>query len=244
MLPVGETREMPGIPLVAAIVLLVIVTPALAQTPGTAKEIWPKLTATVELWPKTSLQVWSEKQDGEDFDFNQWKVGALVSYRMKRMAKVLHHEIDEENAHNLSLGAGYEYLQTEQNGTTKRENRILLQATPRYVLHLGLGVLFQDRSRVEFRWTGGDFSVRYRNKLTVQRPFKANVFRFTPYAFGEMFYDGRHHSWNQSQYAFGVQVPYKKRLMLDTYYLRQNCTTCSQNPLSVFGVTLNIYFRR
>lgn len=69
------------------------------------------------------------------------------------------------------------------------------------------------------------------------------LYEFTPYATGELFWDRNHHSWNQNQYAFGVQLPYKRHLMVDTYYLRQNCTTCSEDPLNVWGVTLNLYFR-
>ena len=133
-------------------------------------------------------------------------------------------------------------MQTNQNDKIKREHRIILQATPKYIP--GAGVLVQDRNRVEFRWNDGTYDFRYRNELTIDRPFKLSAFRFTPYAAGELFWDRNHHSWNQNQYAFGVQLPYKKRLMLDTYYLRQNCTTCNQDPLNVFGLTLNLYFRR
>lgn len=228
--------------LIATTLLFLIGKDTLGQTSATATEVWPKLTATVELGSNTRIQLWGQKQDGEDFDFNEWKIGALVSYRMKRILKPHLGDIDEENEHNLVLGGGYEYLHTDQNNETKREHRIILEGTPRHIL--GPGVLLQDRNRVELRWVDGNFSARYRNRFTVQRAFKASGFRFTPYASGELFYDGNHHSWNQNQYAFGVQWPYKKRLMLDTYYLRQNCTTCSQDPLNVFGVTLNVYFRR
>jgi len=30
--------------------------------------------------------------------------------------------------------------------------------------------------------------------------------------------------------------------MLNTYYVRQNCTTCTTNPLNVAGITANFYF--
>jgi hypothetical protein len=228
--------------LLAGFVLIFTGGNTLGQTSSTSKEFWPKLTGSVELRPKTRVQFWWQKQDGEDFDFNESKVGAIFSYRMKQIVKPHRRDIDDENEHTLVLGAGYEYLQTVQNGTTKREHRIIMQSSPRYLHDTGL--LLQDRNRVELRWVDGNFSARYRNRLTVQRGFKVDKFRFTPYTSGELFYDGNHHSWNQNQYAFGVQLPYKNRLMLDMYYLRQNCTTCSQDPLNVFGVTLNLYFRR
>jgi hypothetical protein len=137
---------------------------------------------------------------------------------------------------------GYEYLRTTQNDQTKSENRIIIQATPRYIP--GAGFLLTDRNRIEFRWVNGSYDARYRNKLTLDRHLRLKKLGFTPYASGELFYDRNHHSWNENQYAFGVQMPYKRHLMLDTYYLRQNCTTCSQDPLNVFGLTLNLYFGR
>jgi uncharacterized protein DUF2490 len=228
--------------LMATVLLVLIDSNSAGQTSSTAKEVWPAVHATFELQPKTRLLVFVEKHNGEDFSLAQWKVGAIVSYRMKRILEAHRSDIDEENEYNLVVGGGYEYVQTNQNDETKREHRIILQSTPKYIP--GAGVLMQDRNRVEFRWTDGAYNFRYRNKLTIDRPFKEGVFRFTPYAAGELFWDRNHHAWNQNQYAFGVQLPYKRRLMLDTYYLRQNCTTCSQDPVNVFGVTLNVYFRR
>jgi hypothetical protein len=216
---------------------------ALGQTPdSTATEFWPSVKTNIELRSKTRLQLEIGKRDGEDFDYLQWHAGAMLSYRMKPMLKSRREETDEENEHNLVIGVGYEYLRTTQNDETKSENRIIVQATPRYMP--GAGFLLTDRNRIEFRWVNGSYDMRYRNKLTIDRRLKLQNFSFTPYASGELFYDRNHHSWNENQYAFGAQLPYKRRLMLDVYYLRQNCTTCNENPLNVWGLTLNLYFRR
>ncbi len=34
------------------------------------------------------------------------------------------------------------------------------------------------------------------------------------------------------------------RLMLDTYWLRESCTSCSQGSVNMIGVTFNLYFRQ
>lgn len=65
------------------------------------------------------------------------------------MVNLRHHDIDEENEHNLVLAGGYEYLHTNQNNQIKREHRIVLQPTAKYIP--GAGVLVQDRNRIEFR---------------------------------------------------------------------------------------------
>jgi hypothetical protein len=213
-----------------------------AQTPTTEKEFWPKLNATFELRPGTRLQVFTQLQNSEDSSYYQMNAGAMINYRMRRIAFRSQSAIDEEDEHQLVIGAGYEYLRTIQSGDPKGENRIIVQGVGRH--RPGADFLLADRNRLEFRWVNGVYDFRYRNKATVSRSFRVNKFRLTPYASGELFWDRNHHSWNENQYSFGVQLPYKKRLMLDTFYLHQNCTTCSQQHIDVFGLTLNLYFKR
>src|SRR5262249_54388781 len=86
------------------------------------------------------------------------------------------------------------------------------------------------------------YNFRYRNRLTVERPFKIKKLRLSPYAAGELFWDRNHHAWNENQYAFGIQWPIRKVFKLNTFYLRQNCATCSTDPLSVLGLAEIFYF--
>jgi hypothetical protein len=104
-------------------------------------------------------------------------------------------------------------------------------------------LLVRDRNRVEFRWVDGVYSTRYRNLLTLETDFLVHGVRFTPFGSAEVFYDGPKHSWNEEWYTAGVQLPYKRRLMLETYYRRENCPTCSPARWNVGGATLNVYFR-
>jgi hypothetical protein len=207
-----------------------------------ATEFWPKLNLNFDLRPRTRLQVMVAKENGEEFGFSQLKTGATISQRMKRIVRRHTDNADEENDYNLVVGVGYEYLRTTQDGGVKHENRLLVETTPRHAP--GLGLLITDRSRIEFRWVDSAYNFRYRNKLTVNRSFKAGKLNLTPYASGELFWDRNHHAWNENQYSFGVQFSRRKRLMVDLFYLRQNCTTCKQDPLNVFGVTLNLFFRQ
>jgi len=228
--------------LVAAGLLLTISARAFGQTSNSATEAWPAVRANIDVQPRIGVQVTAEKHNGEDAAESQWKVGAILNYRMRQILTRLRDDIDAENHYNLVVGGGYEFIQTNQINGTKREHRVIVQSTPKYIP--GGGVLVQDRSRAEFRWVNGVYNFRYRNKLIADRALKISKVRFTPYASGELFWDRNRHAWNQNQYAFGVQLPYKKLLMLDTYYLRQNCTTCAEDPVSVFGIRLNFYFRK
>jgi hypothetical protein len=207
--------------------------------PDSGSQGWFTANAAIDFRPGTRLQVSEELQIGDGF--REWTTGAMLSYRMKRIVDLRHDDIDDEKEHYVVLATGYEYLRTNQNGKIKNEHRVPIQGTGRH--NPGLGFLLTDRNRVELRWVNGDFDLRYRNKLVIERPLKAEGIRFTPYASGELFYDRNHDSWNENHFSFGVQVPYKKLLMLDTYYLHKNCTTCNPNHVDAFGVTLNIYFK-
>jgi hypothetical protein len=214
----------------------------MSQTPDTGWETRPKVVAEIDLLPRTRIETWGELEHGVNFSFQRWRTGAIVSRRLKPILKPHRHDINEEKEHHLVFGAGYEHLHTVQNGSLKIENRIITQVTPHYVP--GAGVLLTDRNRAEFRWVNGAYDFRYRNKLVLERPLEIHGFVFIPYASGEIYYDRNHHDWNQSQYGFGVQFPYKRLLMVDTYLLHQNCTSCSQNPINMLGLTLNLYFRQ
>jgi uncharacterized protein DUF2490 len=204
-------------------------------------EVSPKIVSIVELVPRTRIESWGELQHGVDFTFNRWRGGALLERRLKPIVKAQGNYIDANDEHYLVLGAGYEYLHTVQNGSKRIENRAIAQATPRLLVGK---VLLIDRNRTEYRWVNGAYDFRYRKKLTAIARFQRGSFKFKPYVSGELYYDRNHHSWNQNQYGFGVQFPYKKRWMLDTYLLHQNCTTCTQHSVNMVGATLNLYFRQ
>jgi hypothetical protein len=230
----------PTVCLLALFTLLNLNQTSAGQTSDTGWETRPKVTAAIDVLPRTRFQNWVEPQHGVDFSFQRWRTGAIVSHRMKPILKTHPEEIDEEKEYYLVFGGGYEYLHTVQNGKTMIEDRVIVEATQHLVL---AGLMLGDRNRGEFRWVNGAYDFRYRNKLVISKPFETS-FGFTPYGSGELYYDRNHHSWNQSQYGFGVQFPYKKLLMLDTYLLHQNCTSCSQNPVNMLGITLNFYFRQ
>ena len=216
-------------------------TNAVAQSSTAEDEFWPRLNGYTQLGKASRLLVFTGLDKGEDFPYSQWKVGGQFSYQLGRMNRPHILDIDRDKEHHLPLAAGYEYLETTQPGKESHENRISVLATPS--LRPGARLFMADRNLVEFRWKNGDYSTRYRNRLTVEMALQAGHFRFTPYASGEVFYGWSDHSWNESQVSLGLHVPYRRLFMLDAYYLRQDCDTCTPNPLNVFGLTLNLYFR-
>ncbi len=214
---------------------------AQSQTATTEAEFWPAVDAHFQLPGNYRLLGFVGLKKGEEFPYQQLDTGLGLGYQWKAIAKSHLQNIDLDKEHAFLFGGGYEYLRTLQSGKVKYENRMTLEVT------LGFRplsrILVRDRNRVEFRWVNGVYSTRYRNQLSLEYDILIHKFRLTPYASVEVYYDGAKHSWNEEQYTTGLQWPYKRLLMLDVYYLRQNCATCNPAYLNVGGLTLNFYLR-
>jgi hypothetical protein len=212
-----------------------------SETPTTGTEVWAEVDAHAQLSQNLRVLAFGGTQQGVGFPYQQWYAAAGLGYQFKPILKSHLENIDPDKEHHFVVAGGYDFLQTNQTGKTKDESRVILEAIPGF--RPPAGFLVRDTNRVEFRWVNGVYSTRYRNKLDVERDFLVHGFRFTPYGYAEVFYDGATNSWNQEYYSAGIQWPYKRFLMLDTYYLLQKCPTCKPANANVAGMTLNFYFR-
>ena len=177
---------------------------------------------------------------GEDFAYQELNAGVGLGYQWRQISRPHLENIDPDKEHNFLFGGGYERIDTLQSGTMGDENRVVLQALAGF--RPASRVYLSDRNRVEFRWVNGTYSTRYRNLVFGEYDITMHNFRLSPYASVEAFYNGAVGSWNEEQYTAGIEWPYKRILMLQTYYLRQNCTTCNPAHLNVGGLTLNLFF--
>jgi hypothetical protein len=209
-----------------------------AQADSEAQQaFWPELDVYVKINPKWRLMffAYASKELAPD-DKAQGQVGAHVDYLMNR---------------RLSLRAGYRYGLSFAGDERQREHRILFEQTARQPLPAGL--LLSDRNRQELRIINGNFSVRYRNRVTLEREFAPRSFTLTPYAAGEIFYDTRYQTFNRNRLTAGVKLPLLRRfkpfneneqstpgrsLSLDLYFARQNDSRPTPERVNALGVRL------
>jgi hypothetical protein len=220
-----------------------------AQEPTTRNEFWPGLEVYINVKPKVRLyllgSISKTIEDGELFNAQSYEaqVGAHVDY------------IPNEH---LILRAGYRYGRAiGENDDGFREHRILADQILRKLLPGDL--LLTDRNREEFRFIRGDFSFRYRNRVTIEREFQLSGLpllrtrSITPYVSGEIFYDTRFGVWNRNRYAVGVvqslrrgpilkQLLPKRAINLDLYLMRQNDSRSSPSHVNALGAALVFYF--
>jgi hypothetical protein len=210
---------------------------AAQEETGAQDEFWPEVEVYVRLDRKWRLVLAADLNGTRESKKElEGHVGAHADYRVNK---------------TFSLRAGYRYGSSLKEGGGYQENRIVFDQTAR--LPLPSKLLLSDRNREELRFLSGDFSARYRNRLTLEREFVVRAYTFTPYASGEIFYDTRFHVFNRNRLTAGVQLPLgkglspfrehhellpRKSLSLDLYFTHQNDSRSKPNHVNALGATL------
>jgi hypothetical protein len=218
--------------------------PAKAQESDTRNEFWPEIDVYINVKPKVRIYLIGTTsktvEDGEIRNAQglQAQIGAHVDYI--------------PNDH-LILRTGYRYgTSVGDAGEPFKEHRLLTEQTLRKLLPGDL--LLSDRNREDFRFVDGDFSFRYRNRVTIER--EVHLFRgrtITPYASAEFFYDTRSSAWNRNGFAVGFQQSLRRgplrrmvlparQVILDLYYIRQNDSRSEIQHVNAIGAALVFYF--
>ena len=232
------------ISILAVFLLLIRLQAASAQEPATRKEFWPEIDLYITVKPKVRLYltgtVSKSVEDGElrNAQGYEGQIGVHVDYIPNK---------------HVILRTGYRYgTSVGSNSEPFKEHRLLTEQTLRQLLPGDL--LLSDRNREDFRFVNGDFSFRYRNRVTLERElplFKGRT--ITPYVSAEIFYDTRYNTWNRNRWAVGVQqslrrgplrkmlLP-KRQVILDLYYMRQNDSRSDIEHVNAIGAALTFYF--
>ena len=217
---------------------------ARAQQPTTRNEFWPEIDVYINVKPKVRLYllgtVSKSVEDGElrNAQGFEAQIGAHIDYL--------------PNEHVI-LRAGYRFgTSVGQTAEPFKEHRLLTEQTLRKLIPGEL--LLSDRNREDFRFVNGDFSFRYRNRVTIEREFHLFKRRsITPYVSGEVFYDTRYRIWNRNRLAAGVQTSLrrgpvrkmllpKRQVILDLYFMRQNDSRSEIQHTNELGAALTFYF--
>ena len=217
---------------------------AKAQQSVTRNEFWPEIDVYINVKPKVRLYligtISKSVEDGEIRNAQGFEAqfGAHIDYI--------------PNDH-IILRTGYRFGTSVGDADEPyKEHRLLTEQTLRKLLPGDL--LLSDRNREDFRFVNGDFSFRYRNRVSIER--EVNLFKertITPYVSAEIFYDTRTSAWNRNRLAVGFQqslrrgplrkmlLP-KRQVILDLYYMRQNDSRSETQHVNAIGAALAFYF--
>jgi hypothetical protein len=221
----------------AVLFLLLAAVPAISQQTA---QFWPEIDTYIKLDPTFRLMFNASttqeagKTVGAQFGAN-FDIFTKPLVKLKRFTVF---QLDESKSRPLTFRIGYNRLPTPGKPS---ENRVVLDATPRFPLKAGF--LVTDRNRADLRWINEDFSWRYRNRLMVERTFAIHHYHFTPYVRGEAYYVSTAGKWSRTTEDIGCLFPIRRRAEIETYYEHMNDTSKAPNQQKHgFGLTLSLYF--
>jgi hypothetical protein len=221
----------------AALAVVSCAAPVRAQT----TQVWPELSVFTRLNDRMRFyflattvkesRTSTEGEFGPNFDFY------LRPFKeRKRLAGL---RLDESKNRFLLVRVGYRYLDSFTDDPD--EHRVLIEATPRYPLKGE--VLVSNRGRIEARFIDGEYSWRFRSRLSVEKEWSIGPVRMNPYVRGEVFYDSRFAAWSRTEWIAGAAFPLNRRLELEGYFDYQHDTGGNPNRrVHAVGTVLNLYF--
>jgi hypothetical protein len=226
--------------LLAALLIVFMGADAGAQT----TQLWPELSTYVKLTDQARLYFLATTvKEGRDSTSGEF--GPNLDIHIHAFGVREHwagFRLDESKNRTLLVRIGYRYLPT-YTGDDPVENRGVLEATARYPLIKG-GVLVSNRSRMDFRFIEGEYSWRYRNRLSIEREFPVGRVRVNPYVRAEVFYDSRVDEWSRTELVAGASFPVNDHWELEGYFDNQHDTGGSPNrTVRAIGAVVNFYLR-
>jgi hypothetical protein len=202
----------------------------------------PELTQHFKLSPNIRVLL-QAKDDREGGDPEQFTFGPSVEFYLKPLLKLKNvalFDLDGAKKRPVVFESGYRIM-TAPNAAA--ENRAIEAVT--FHFPFASRTLVSDRNRADLDWQAGNFTWRYRNKLTLQRTVPISSYHLVPYVAAEPFYESKYKKWSTTDLYIGCLLPVGKRTQFDAYYEYENNTGKNPNRQNNFiGLALRLYFSR
>ncbi len=222
---------------VTALILVSCGISAHAQT----NQIWPELSVFTRVNERMRLYFVATTVK-ESHESTEGEFGPNIDFYVRpfrERKRLAGFRLDESKNQFLLLRVGYRYLNSFSGDPD--EHRLVLEATPRYPLKGG--VLVSNRARVDARFIDGEYSWRFRSRLSVEKELTIGSVKLSPYARGEVFYDSRYESWSRTEWIGGAAFPLNRHVELEGYFDYQHDTGGANNrKVHAIGTVLNLYF--
>ena len=158
--------------------------------------------------------------------------------RLSRLVDIIAFDKDDSKMQLLVFAAGYRYLPYPDAPPANRfEPYVTLNVATK------ARILLSDKNRADLDWQSGKFTWHYRNRVTLERPFKIRNYHLSPYASAEFWYTSQYEKWSTTSIFVGCLFPLAKRFDFASYYEHQNNTGKRPNEqLNQLGLVLKAWF--
>ena len=222
--------------------MIAVASLALAVSAGEAQSItqfWPEVDYFQQLAGQSRLMLQALGAVGSDSVGEDQQYGINVDFSFRRRDFVERllgaQSLADDRQQPLQLRLGYRYAETIGKSGLSAQNRLIAELTFRRLLW---GITTGDRNGFDFRWTNGEYSTRYRNRIMLERPIMTRGYEWTPYSDAEWAYTFSNDRWAYVKYEAGVQLPILKHFTAEVYGGLQNSWTNQPDQIYAFGLTL------
>jgi hypothetical protein len=188
-------------------------------------QFWPQINVYTPAHASTQAELEADWTASRDSAYRQLRLGFALQTRA-----IAH----------LMFKASYNYFYTPSN-SKKNESRAIAEGT--VDVNLPAQLVLLDRNAFDFRWLGGTYSTRYRNRLRLERPFhRADTQGVTPYVQVEVAYTFSSGTITRVQTQLGAEYRLSTRLTLDGSFAHQDDRSASTDNVNAVQLTAKIYW--
>jgi hypothetical protein len=180
----------------------------------TVEQFWPEVEVFYKTGAHTRVYGLANRTFSSDNLQDDQQYGLNLDVFIKR---VLHPVVDTrelDRGQPLMLRVGYRYDVDYNVPEPPVTNRILIELAVRWTFKR---VTLADRSGIDFRWTDGKYSSRYRNRLRLEVPLTLGQYKPAPYASAEWYYAIQAGEWTKVKYEVGAHLPIARHVATEPY---------------------------
>lgn len=230
------------------------ITPALAlalagplaaqdSRPKTFDQLWPEVDVFVKVNDAARLFfLWAGTRT-EEGGYTDGQAGVHVDLFVPPFLfkdRVSRHPDIAKNKF-LTVRLGYLFGTTPSKSSSPfTEHTPTAESNSRFYLR---NFLLTNRNRIDLRFKDGVFTPRYRVRLKIERTFQIRKTALTPYAHAEAFYDWRYNAFHRFRYCAGTELEITRRIVLESYYMRQVDPRSDPRAENIAGLALQFYLR-
>jgi hypothetical protein len=207
------------------------------------EEIWPETDLFYKIADQHRLFLMLSGSRQNNSSFSEGSYGIHYDFFKGHDFKMLHSRPDSMHTYNLWFRGGYMYSTSPPSEEDQfREHTIVTEVNPRF--YLKGGWLLTNKNRLDWRVKDGDFSVRYRPRLTIEKDFFTGYATFTGYAYAEYFLYFGDSELNRFRLCAGMEFWLFKFLSIEYYYLHQFPNDPEVGQVDAIGIAVKWYLQR
>ncbi len=213
------------------------------QAALSAQEIWPAVDVYYRINPKWRIYGTLAGTKLDESSYSDAAIGVFAdhfTFPPSFAQKVLPGRSDSLPGKFLWLRVGYQYSATPPSSEDPfKESMIVTEVNPRF--YLPWKMLLTAKNRFDWRFNEGDFNIRYRPRLMIEKDLRTEYLFFTATAFAEYFANFGNSSVNRLRTQIGVEIRVLKNINYEIYWNHQYANEPEVSSVDAFGMTLKVY---